>query len=143
MCVGIASILLPPTVAGGCYWLWSKGRNAGLRRLALPADTPLSHSLSSTATGFGVLVGAYQAQRVLVCRHFDEHGVLSMDWKKGTESLGEPLQVCRAARHSRTHTHARTRWHALALALSLAPAHRRSRRGGSSTGRAARPSSRA
>ena len=55
MCVGIATILLPPTVGGGCYWLWSKGVSAEMRRLALPIDTPLSHSLASTATGLGVL----------------------------------------------------------------------------------------
>jgi len=134
MCVGIATILLPPTVGGGCYWLWSKGVSAEMRRLALPIDTPLSHSLASTATGLGVLVGAYQALRVLVCRHFDQHGVLSLDWKKGTESLGEPLKVGRVAPRA---ARARTLTPRL-----VARAHRRSRRGDSSTARAARPSSR-
>ena len=35
------------------------------------------------SVGFGALVAAYQAQKTVLVRHFDEGGILSLDWKKG------------------------------------------------------------
>ena len=47
----------------------------------------------AATASLGSLVGAYYLQRMVLVRHFDEGGVLSLDWKKGTESLGEPLKI--------------------------------------------------
>ena len=46
--------------------------------------------IASTLSVFGT----YVLQRnVLVAPLFDEGGAFAMDWKKGTESLGEPLKI--------------------------------------------------
>ena len=40
------------------------------------------------------MFGAYFLQRGIIVRPlFDEGGMLALDWKKGTESLGEPLKI--------------------------------------------------
>ena len=89
MCAGLATLLGPPTVGGMCYWTWQRGRDA------------MARSVGNASAGFGAnaasalsVIGAYQFQRhVLVRPLFDEGGALALDWKKGTESLGEPLKI--------------------------------------------------
>ena len=86
MCAGMAVLLGPPSVGGACYMVWSKGKERMLRRLKL--TTPPPTSFAANASAFLVLVGSYVGQRAFVIRHFDEGGALSLNWKKGTESLG-------------------------------------------------------
>ena len=81
MCAGLAVMCGPPTVAGACWTLWSAGQDAALRRYGLDTRPPMSFFKGSV--GFGALVAAYQAQKTVLVRHFDEGGILSLDWKKG------------------------------------------------------------
>ena len=80
----------PPSVAGGCYFVWLKGHERALRQLqrAAPAQT-----FGSVVAGITSLAGAYQLQRMLFVRQFDEGGAFSIDLKKTTEILGEPLKI--------------------------------------------------
>ena len=51
-------------------------------------------SITANVVSAVSVVGAYMLQRnVLVRPLFDEGGALALDWKKGTESLGEPLKI--------------------------------------------------
>eukprot|EP00966_Prymnesium_polylepis_P084546 1957444-Prymnesium_polylepis.1 len=50
-------------------------------------------SFFKTSVSVAAAIAAYNAQRALLVRHFDEGGVLSLNWKKGTDSLGEPLKI--------------------------------------------------
>ena len=90
MCAGMAVLLGPPTVGGSCYWVWLSGNARTWRKYG---REPQSGSASATFASMGSCVGAYMMQRVVLVRHFDEGGALSLDWKKGTESLGEPLKI--------------------------------------------------
>ena len=89
MCAGIMTMLGPPTVGGLCYYVWQRGRDS------------MAKSVGRASAGFGAncasffsVIGAYMLQRnVLVRPLFDEGGALALDWKKGTESLGEPLKI--------------------------------------------------
>ena len=81
----------PPSVAGGCYFVWLKGHERALRslqRASAPAQT-----FGSVVAGITSLAGAYQLQRMIFVRQFDEGGAFSIDLKKTTESLGEPLKI--------------------------------------------------
>ena len=88
----MAVLLGPPTVGGSCYLVWLSGSARTWRRMAHEGP-PSTGSFSATVSSFVALIGAYLAQRQLLVRHFDEGGALSLDWKKGTESLGEPLKI--------------------------------------------------
>mmetsp|Transcript_40022 Transcript_40022/g.55623 ORF Transcript_40022/g.55623 Transcript_40022/m.55623 type:complete len:132 (+) Transcript_40022:114-509(+) len=90
MCVGVAILFGPPTLLACCYATFFAGQNAVTRQLGVAAP-PLT--FAAAGTGVGTLVGAYKLQKkVLIC-HFDEGGRLSLDFKKGVESLGEPMQI--------------------------------------------------
>ena len=89
-CAGIATLLGPPTVGAGCYMVWSSGVAAYARRLKEGVPT---FSFVSNCTGLFSGIAAYNAQLTLLVRHFDEGGALSLNWKRGTESLGEPLKI--------------------------------------------------
>ena len=89
-CAGIATLLGPPTVGAGCYVVWSSGFAAYARHLK--QELPRL-SFSNHLTGMVSGIAAYNVQLQLLVRHFDEGGVLSLDWKRGTESLGEPLKI--------------------------------------------------
>ena len=82
----------PPTVGGACYCVWYSGRDRMLRSFRCAAE-----SVESSATaGFAsltALIASYGVQARLVMPAFDEGGALSLDWKKGTESLGQPLKI--------------------------------------------------
>ena len=56
------------------------------------SQLPPSSSVS-VGSGFAAMIAAYQAQKALLVRHFDEGGALALDWKRGAESLGEPLKI--------------------------------------------------
>ena len=88
-CAGLATMLGPPTVAYSCYITWLCGRDSW------GATRPNSGSGFGANFASGVAaIGAYFFQRnVLVRPLFDEGGSLALDWKKGTESLGEPLKI--------------------------------------------------
>ena len=89
MCAGLATMLGPPTVGGLCYYTWRSGRDSMARSVGSASAGIGAHS----ATAFSV-VGAYQLQRHLLVRPlFDEGGSLSLDWKQGAETLGEPLKI--------------------------------------------------
>jgi hypothetical protein len=88
-CAGMAVMFGPPTIGAMCYIVWGRGSARTWRSLQ---QEPSS---SGTATFCSVMSvpSAYYLQRLILIRHFDEGGALSLDWKKGTESLGEPLKI--------------------------------------------------
>ena len=89
MCAGIATLFGPPTVGGLCYLTWQRGRDATANVVGR-ATAGFGANVSSAVS----LVGAYLLQRSVIVRPlFDEGGALALDWKKGTESLGEPLKI--------------------------------------------------
>ncbi|KAK3249198.1 hypothetical protein CYMTET_41366 [Cymbomonas tetramitiformis] len=90
MCVGIAVLCGPPTVAGCCYATWLAGEATVVDLKKLPSPP---FSVLAGGTGLGAAIGAYKAQNAFVIRHFDEGGFLSWNFKKGAESLGEPLKI--------------------------------------------------
>ena len=88
MCGGLAVLLGPPSVGGCCYLTWKRGRDAWL----VGAHVPKAGATANIASVVS-MVGAYIVQRSTVVRLFDEGGSLALDWKKGTETLGEPLKI--------------------------------------------------
>lgn len=90
MCAGMAVLLGPPSVGGSCYLVWLSGNARHWRSLG---REPAQSTFTANFASFSSIFGAYFAQRHLLVRHFDEGGALSLDWKKGTDSLGEPLKI--------------------------------------------------
>ena len=81
----------PPTIAGLCYKVWHDGKHGVLRALKDPASiepSGVAHLASALTVG-----ATYGVQQKVVLPLFDQGGALSLDWKKGTESLGEPLKI--------------------------------------------------
>jgi len=91
MCAGLATLFGPPTLGGACYMLWCAGGDAAHRSMKSRSRPP--SSFMSIGSGLAALAAAYKAQSAVLVRHFDEGGALSLDWKKGTDSLGEPLKI--------------------------------------------------
>ena len=81
----------PPTVGCACYYVFTKGKQRVLRALKDP--TSVESSASAHMASVCTLVVAYSVLLRTVVPAFDEGGSLSLDWKKGTESLGEPLKI--------------------------------------------------
>uniref|UniRef100_A0A7S2H4A5 Uncharacterized protein n=1 Tax=Haptolina brevifila TaxID=156173 RepID=A0A7S2H4A5_9EUKA len=90
MCAGLAVMLGPPSVGGACYLVYLKGR---ARVLAQQGLEEVKSTLAASSMAIASLVATYSVQRRLLAPHFDEGGALSLSWKKGTESLGEPLKI--------------------------------------------------
>uniref|UniRef100_A0A061RAQ9 Uncharacterized protein n=1 Tax=Tetraselmis sp. GSL018 TaxID=582737 RepID=A0A061RAQ9_9CHLO len=90
MCVGLAVLLGPPTVGGICYCTWSGGQT--LVATHLDSEKP-QNTFASVGVGLFAGVGSYKFQKEFVVRHFDEGGILSYGYRKGVETLGEPLQI--------------------------------------------------
>jgi hypothetical protein len=91
MCAGMAVMFGPPSVGGACYYVWTWGK-ARLWR-GLKREAPTTGSISATLASVTTLGAAYLAQLKVVVTHFDQGGALSLNWKKGTESLGQPLKI--------------------------------------------------
>ena len=81
MCVGMAVMFGPPTLGAGCWYMWHVGRDRMLRMKRISKE-------AAAAATSGVA-----AQLRFVVSHFDEGGALSLNWKKTTDSLGEPLKI--------------------------------------------------
>ena len=92
MCAGMFVLFAPPSVGGACYIVWQSGRDRMLRQLKCAADQA-SSSFSASTASFASVLGMYVLQTKTVVQAFDEGGALSLDWKKGTQSLGEPLKI--------------------------------------------------
>eukprot|EP00873_Tetraselmis_striata_P027693 jgi/Tetstr1/447957/TSEL_035262.t1 len=90
MCVGLAVLCGPPSVGILCFFTWSGGQDLVARHLDV-ATTPLT--FSSAGASATALWAAYKAQHRLVIHHFDEGGKWAYGYKRGVESLGEPLQI--------------------------------------------------
>jgi len=90
MCAGVAVMCGPPTVGGACYLTWLKGKAAVLAKKGLG---DVESSFQANAASLASVAVTYEVQRRVVVSHFDEGGALSLNWKKGTESLGEPLKI--------------------------------------------------
>jgi len=91
MCVGVTIIFGTPAVGACFYYVWNMGRDSVMswaRISTVPQATALSAGAGATA-----VLGSYQMQRRILLPLFDEGGALSMNWKQGAESLGEPLQL--------------------------------------------------
>lgn len=89
MCAGMAVLFGPPSVGASCYYVFTMGKTRMLRhRREARSYAPFRAGLLSLGSG----VGAYVLQKVMLVRHFDEGGALSLNWKKGVDSLGEPLK---------------------------------------------------
>mmetsp|Transcript_18206 Transcript_18206/g.51004 ORF Transcript_18206/g.51004 Transcript_18206/m.51004 type:complete len:139 (-) Transcript_18206:42-458(-) len=95
MCVGLAVLCGPPTVACTCWFTWASGRSLTAQHLTTSGEIGEAGALPpmSAVAGIAAMAAAYQTQKGLVIRHFDEGGMLSYGYKAGTESLGEPLQI--------------------------------------------------
>ena len=91
-CAGVMVLCGPPTVGGACYYVWISGRDRMLRSLR-SASEGVSSSASANFASFTAAVAAYGAQALVIMPAFDQGGALSLDWKKGTESLGQPLKI--------------------------------------------------
>ena len=67
MCAGMAVLLGPPSVGGGCYLVWLRGKARVWSRLKLepPETAPFGAGIASA----GSLVGAYLAQRAVLLHH--------------------------------------------------------------------------
>ena len=101
MCAGLAVMCGPPTVAAACWTLWAAGKDAALRRVGLAECPPMSFFFQGSV-GLGSLVAAYQAQKAVLVRHFDEGGVLSLDWKKGATTVSHPRPASRRPHPTRS-----------------------------------------
>ena len=89
MCAGLAVMTGPPTVAGCCWYVWQSGKERMLRAAAAAQTDSFKPAAASAAT----LVGSFAVQLKLLMPAFDEGGSLSLNWKKGVESLGQPLKI--------------------------------------------------
>ena len=95
MCAGVAVLFGPPTVALGGYLLFETGRESGARWTAAHGSPPTHPPPMGVQGALAAAVGAvasYRAFGVLV-KEFDEGGACSFDFKRGSESLGEPLKI--------------------------------------------------
>ena len=87
MCGGLAVLLALRRSVDAAI---SRGNEAVTRgSLALTCQRRATANIASVVA----MVGAYIVQRSTVVRLFDEGGSLALDWKKGTETLGEPLKI--------------------------------------------------
>ena len=130
MCAGLAVMCGPPTVAAACWTLWAAGKDAALRRVGLAECPPMSFFFQGSV-GLGSLVAAYQAQKAVLVRHFDEGGVLSLDWKKGATTVSHPRPASRRPPSNEVPSAAQapSRWESLSRSRlgdsSIAPLGRR------------------
>jgi hypothetical protein len=63
-----------------------------LRANRIATDAAASSFSANAASALAVPL-AYAVQLRLIVTHFDHGGALALDWKKGTQSLGEPLKI--------------------------------------------------
>ena len=90
MCAGLAVMLGPPTIGYSCYLVYIKGKARVLARKGLEEVTS---GFAASSMSLAALVGTYMVQRRALAPLFDEGGALSLNWKAGTDSLGEPLKI--------------------------------------------------
>mmetsp|Transcript_36619 Transcript_36619/g.65534 ORF Transcript_36619/g.65534 Transcript_36619/m.65534 type:complete len:132 (-) Transcript_36619:68-463(-) len=90
MCVGLAVLCGPPTVGLLCFFTWNGGDSVVSKNLGMDAT---SLSFASGGASAASLWAAYRAQHRLLIHHFDEGGKYAYGYRKGVESLGEPLQI--------------------------------------------------
>lgn len=95
MCVGMAVMFGPPTLGAGCWYMWHVGRDRMLRmkRISKEAAAAATSGVAAGSASLLTIPLAYAAQLRFVVTHFDEGGALSLNWKKTTDSLGEPLKI--------------------------------------------------
>ncbi|KAL1512206.1 hypothetical protein AB1Y20_005470 [Prymnesium parvum] len=93
MCAGLAVMFAPPSVGLCCWGLWLAGQDVALRVLGARGAERPPHSAFSAGITIATVVATYQVQQKLLVSQFDEGGRFSLDWKRGTESLGEPLKI--------------------------------------------------
>ena len=83
-------MLGPPTIGYMCYAAWQSGCESMARSVGRATAGSITANVASAVS----VVGAFMLQRSLLVRPlFDEGGSLALNWKKGTDTLGEPLKI--------------------------------------------------
>ena len=82
----------PADVGRGCWYMWHVGRDRMLRmkRISKEAAAAATSGVAAGSASLLTVPVAHAAQLRFVVTHFDEGGALSLNWKKTTDSLGEP-----------------------------------------------------